>query len=396
MYSRIELTERISSFTTPVAPILKAMPPLALLLGAYDLLWYLAGERLSLPLNIPGLITLFIAVGVLAVLVVGIAGLYILMGALFTRHLSDGPFADLLNCGYDGTRLLSLRSQLRHFITRYSLPQLGLGCMILGEWTASHGWAIGVCLLVIPGMLGYEAVALKVAKDGPPRSRKAAFALWALLSFSWTMFHFFTWCSAILFVAILRYRDFLATYAGLGLAVVVCTVLNTGALLVRYRSDDTAGLSPKSCAPFALLVIFGASLVPPVSAQTAVFILDRLGLTGVSVRYIYAPEKGDGALPGPLVDRCVNERETCISRPVTVLLDAGSTIQVRIASSTDNEIYRLPAEKIALSWLPVPHAVAPNSERSEKAPGPPQRQEPAARAPFSARNPQPAGSKPHD
>jgi hypothetical protein len=345
-----ELAERLTSWSTPVAPAVKAISSLALMLGAYDLLWYLAGERLSLPLNIPGLLTLFIAIGVLAVLVVGIAGLYTLMGALFTRHLGDGPFADLLNCGYDGSRLIDVRSQLRHFVTRYSLPQLGLGCMILGEWTSFHWWALATCLGVIPGLLGYEALTLKMAKDGIIKSRGKKVGLWAILSFSWTLFHFFTWSSAILFVAILRYRNFLSTYEGLALAVLICTALNTSALLVRYDKDDADAEKPRTCAGFSLAAIFIASLIPTVSAQTAVFILDRLGLTSTVERYIYAPEKGDGALPTPLVERCIASNAQCVSRPVIVLLDAGSTIQVRIANSTSHEVFRLPAEKFSLSW----------------------------------------------
>jgi len=364
MFTLTDLTERIRYLPKPA--VLKALPPVALLLGAYDLLWYLAGERLSLPLNIPGLVTLFIAVGTLAVLVVGIAALYILMGGLFTRHLSEGPFADLLNCGYDGRRLLTIKSQLRHFVTRYSLPQIGLGCIILGEWTAAHWWAMGVCLLIIPGMLGWESATLQDAKDGPIQSRRKRFLLWFILSFSWTLFHFFTWSSAILFVAILRYRDFLATYQGLAFAVLVCTMLNTIALLVRYEPEDADGALPRSCAPFALALIFAASLTPPLSAQTAVFILDRLGLTGVAVRNIYAPDKGDGALPGPLVDRCDAQRQMCISHPVNVLLDAGSTIQVRIADSDDQQIYRLPAEKLVLSWLPKPATPTSAHVRKER------------------------------
>ncbi|WP_250633638.1 hypothetical protein [Pinirhizobacter soli] len=355
---------RLARALESAASLQKIGLSLALFMSAYFLICYIASNDLVMPTSVMAAASLYLAIGVTSLVLVGFIAAYVVGGTIAARKLLGPNFELFLLTSRDGLISSKASVQCRKLALCFVGPQLILAALFfVGQNAAlSQGYLAAVGLLLIPGLFALDATTLRTAMCVPGSSLRwnsraaRTLRLWGAI----LLLNGLVVLSGLLFLLLLNLRGLLRDYESYIFASVLFVTVNTIAIMSDLKANGlgtdgstgrwSADATISSNAVLAIFMMAIICLLPTLANQVAGSALRLLGMGGGAPRIIYAPIKGKGALPKSLVATCDNASETCESKPLSLWLDAGDQLFVSLPRDPRHIIYRVFCGESALAW----------------------------------------------
>ncbi len=320
--------------------------------GVYFFTMFVVVEKIPFPLEIEGLPSLLITVGLLGFLFSVVGSLYIFMAAIISYDPNEINYYDYF---YKVSNLIKNKylSSVVGFVIYFLIVPVTLWVCLLLEYSL---YLPITWFFVIP--LAYSFYLMTPNKS----LRDCDFTLlltsrYFILILTYYFVSLISNLSFFLYMGFLGFTGIVATDPEFYLSAMIFVILSYISLIPNKPLNEFELISKKFGnenlfskfykSPAAIICLFAIMfcLYPPVSAKITSRTLYILGLGGGVERVYYYTPESRVRLPNKIIDQCT-ENKYCETKPLRVILGVGGVLYVRLISDNNEPLIGLPSKNM--------------------------------------------------